>query len=71
VLWFVGFVAGRNVVAVSRCFGAVVGAVCQFIPHLGPVLGLIGPGLTGGSEGLRRLEHAEQLWYVLILYASS
>jgi len=43
---------------------AVLAALLQYIPHLGPVLGLLGPALAAGlSSGW------EKLLYVLILYA--
>ena len=64
VLWLVGLLILRVPWAP---FWALLGGMLQFIPHLGPVLGLIGPvvtaGLTGGSEWSYRM------LYVLILYA--
>jgi predicted PurR-regulated permease PerM len=43
---------------------ALLAALLQYIPHLGPVLGLLGPALTAGlTSGW------ERLLYVLILYA--
>ena len=68
VLWFVGLLLVGMSWPVALLW-AVVGAVCQFIPHLGPVLGLIGPGLTAAAKVTSHWEHAEQLLYVLILYA--
>jgi predicted PurR-regulated permease PerM len=44
---------------------AAIAALAQFIPHLGPVLGLIGPAL---SAGIRWSDWQHPL-YVLILYA--
>jgi predicted PurR-regulated permease PerM len=44
---------------------AAVAAICQFIPHLGPVLGLLGPALTATI----RFGDWEHPLYVLILYA--
>jgi predicted PurR-regulated permease PerM len=44
---------------------ALLAALFQYVPHLGPVLGLIGPALAAGlSSG------AERALYVLILYAA-
>jgi len=43
---------------------ALLAALLQYIPHLGPVLGLLGPALTAGLTG-----GWEKLLYVLILYA--
>jgi predicted PurR-regulated permease PerM len=43
---------------------AVVGAMLQFVPNLGPVLALIGPVLSGAISG-----GGMRLVYVLILYA--
>jgi len=65
-----GLLAALNQNVVPLALLAVVGAVCQFIPHLGPVLGLIGPGLTAAAKVTSHWEHAEQLLYVLILYAA-
>jgi predicted PurR-regulated permease PerM len=44
---------------------AVLAALLQFVPHLGPVLGLIGP-VIAAAVGWQDWEH---LLYVLILYA--
>jgi predicted PurR-regulated permease PerM len=44
---------------------AVVGAVVQMVPHLGPVLGLLGPVLAAAL----RWHDWEHPLYVLILYA--
>ena len=68
VLWFVGLLLVKMSWPVAL-FWAVVGAVCQFIPHFGPVLGLIGPGITAAAKVTSNWEHYEQLLYVLILYA--
>ncbi len=43
---------------------ALLAALLQYIPHLGPVLGLLGPALTAGLTG-----GWEKLLHVLILYA--
>jgi predicted PurR-regulated permease PerM len=67
VLWFIGLLLVKMSWPVALLWAAV-GAVCQFIPHLGPVLGLIGPGLTAAAKITSHWEHAEQLAYVLILY---
>jgi predicted PurR-regulated permease PerM len=67
-LWFVGLLLVRMSWPVALLW-AVVGAVCQFIPHIGPVLGLIGPGMTAAAKVTSHWEHYEQLLYVLILYA--
>lgn len=69
LLWFVGLILVKMPWPLALLW-AVVGAVCQFIPHLGPVLGLIGPGLTAAAKITSRWEHAEQLVYILILYAA-
>jgi predicted PurR-regulated permease PerM len=67
-LWFVGLLLVKMSWPVALLW-AVVGAVCQFIPHLGPVLGLIGPGLTAAAKITSHWEHYEQLLSVLIVYA--
>ena len=62
VLWTVGLM----IIGVPWAFfWAVLAAVLQFIPHLGPVLGLIGPILTATLKW-GGWEHP---LYVLILYA--
>ncbi len=43
---------------------ALLAALLQYIPHLGPVLGLLGPAVTAGLTG-----GWLKLLYVLILYA--
>jgi len=68
-LWFVGLLLVKMSWPVALLW-AVVGALCQFIPHLGPVLGLVGPGLTAAAKVTSGWEHYEQLLYVLILYAA-
>jgi predicted PurR-regulated permease PerM len=68
ILWFVGLLLIKMSWPLALLW-AVVGAFCQFIPHLGPVLGLIGPGLTAAAKVTSHWEHYEQLLYVLILYA--
>jgi predicted PurR-regulated permease PerM len=67
-LWFVGLLLVKMPWPLALLW-AMVGAVCQFIPHLGPVLGLIGPALTAAAKITSNWEHASQLAYVLILYA--
>ena len=42
----------------------VLGGLLQYIPHLGPVLSLIGPAIAAGASG-----GFMRLVYVLILYA--
>ncbi len=64
VMWLIGLL----IIGVPwAVFWAVLAGVLQFIPHLGPVLGLVGPtiaaGLTGGNDW------AYRMLYVLILYA--
>jgi len=44
---------------------AILAAILQIIPHLGPVLGLVGPVLAA----LVRWQDWEHPLYVLILYA--
>ena len=61
VLWLIGLLILRVPWAV---FWAVLGGLLQFIPHLGPVLGLVGPAVTAGLTG-----GWERMLYVLILYA--
>lgn len=67
-MWLVGLLLVKMSWPVALLW-AVVGAVCQFIPHFGPVLGLIGPGLTAAAKVTSHWENADQLLYVLILYA--
>lgn len=60
-LWFVGLMALEVHWA---ALWALLAAMLQYIPHLGPVLGLVGPALAAGlTSGW------EKLLYVLILYA--
>ena len=68
LLWFVGLLLVKMSWPWALLW-AVVGAVCQFVPHLGPVLGLIGPAMTAAAKVTANWEHSEQLIYVLILYA--
>ena len=68
VLWFAGLLLVKMPWPLALLW-AGVGAVCQFIPHLGPVLGLIGPGMTAAAKITSRWENYQQLLYVLILYA--
>ncbi|MGH9554475.1 MAG: AI-2E family transporter [Terriglobales bacterium] len=61
LLWFVGLMALEVRWAP---LWALLAALLQYIPHLGPVLGLLGPALAAGlTSGW------EKLLYVLILYA--
>ncbi|MGH9531018.1 MAG: AI-2E family transporter [Terriglobales bacterium] len=61
LLWFIGL----TVLEVRWApLWAVLAALLQYIPHLGPVLGLLGPALAAGLAG-----GWEKLLYVLILYA--
>ncbi|MBI3896592.1 MAG: AI-2E family transporter [Acidobacteria bacterium] len=43
---------------------ALLGALFQFVPHVGTILALVGPAVTGAISG--GLEH---MLYVMILYA--
>ena len=69
VLWFVGLLLVKMSWPMALLW-AVVGALCQLIPYFGPVLGLIGPGMTAGAKLAVTGEHYEQLLYVLLLYAA-
>lgn len=61
VLWLVGL----RLLHVPWALGwAILAVVLHYIPHLGPVLALIGPAVTAGVSG-----GWEQLLRVLILYA--
>jgi predicted PurR-regulated permease PerM len=61
VLWLIGLLIIGIPLAPLWAF---LGALLQFIPHLGPVLSLIGPAVAGAlSKGWI------QMLYVLILYA--
>ncbi len=62
ILWFVGLHFLKVPLAP---LWAILAAVLQFIPHLGPVLGLLGPVL---SAAIARHDWQHPL-YVLILYA--
>jgi len=62
ILWFVGLHFIRVPLAP---LWAILAAVLQFIPHLGPVLGLIGPVL---SAAIARHDW-QHPFYVLLLYA--
>lgn len=46
-------------------FWALLAAVLQIVPHIGPVLGLLGPVLAAGLHS----QDWEHPFYVLILYA--
>ncbi len=43
---------------------ALLAALLQYIPHLGPVLGLLGPAITAGLSG-----GWQKVLYVMVLYA--
>ncbi len=43
---------------------ALLAALLQYVPHLGPALGLLGPAITAGLSG-----GWQKLVYVLVLYA--
>ncbi|HKD01866.1 MAG TPA: AI-2E family transporter [Terriglobales bacterium] len=61
-LWWIGL----YIIGVPWApFWALLAAVLQIVPHIGPVLGLLGPALAAGLFW-RDWEHA---FYVLILYA--
>ncbi len=61
VLWL----AGLLIIGVPLApVWAVLGGMLQFIPHLGPVLALIGPAITAAITG-----GGTRFLYVLILYA--
>jgi predicted PurR-regulated permease PerM len=45
-------------------FWALLGAACQFVPHFGPVLALIGPAIAAAISG-----GGMRFIYVLMLYA--
>lgn len=60
-MWWVGlWIAGIPLAPLW----AIVGAVCQFIPHLGPIISVIGPVVTG----LLQQDHMKAV-YALIVYA--
>ncbi len=60
-LWLVGLL----VIGVPWApLWALLAGILQFVPHLGPVLGLIGPALAGLFTG-----GFDRFLYVLILYA--
>jgi predicted PurR-regulated permease PerM len=61
VLWYIGLLVIRVPWAP---FWALLGGALQFVPNIGPVLGLIGPALTAMISG-----GWERSLYVLILYA--
>jgi predicted PurR-regulated permease PerM len=61
-LWLIGLLILRVPLAL---FWAVLAALLQFVPHLGPVLGMIGPVLTATIK----FGDWEHPLYVLILYA--
>jgi predicted PurR-regulated permease PerM len=62
ILWLVGLYALKIPWAP---LWAVLAALLQFVPHLGPVLGLIGPIIATAIHW----QDWEHLLYVLILYA--
>src|SRR5438270_8347464 len=61
VMWLIGLL----IIGVPLApFFALLGMAFQFIPNIGPVLGLIGPAAAGLFSG-----KPERAFYVLILYA--
>ena len=66
VLWLVGLM-------IIGCpwapLWAAIAGIAQFIPHLGPILSLIGPAMVLGISGLFGGEWMK-LIYLLIVYAS-
>jgi predicted PurR-regulated permease PerM len=61
-LWFVGL----EILHVRwALFWAVLAAILQFVPHLGPILGTLGPAVTAAIQWGDFLHFV----YVLILYA--
>ncbi len=61
VLWYIGL----SIIHVPGApLWALLGAILQFVPNLGPVLALIGPVLSGAISG-----GGMRLVYVLIVYA--
>jgi predicted PurR-regulated permease PerM len=61
VLWLIGL----EIIGVPYApFFALLGMAFQFIPNIGPILGLVGPAISG----LLSHKH-ERAFYVLILYA--
>ncbi len=61
VLWYIGL----SIIHVPLApLWALLGAILQFVPNLGPVLALIGPVLSGAISG-----GGMRLIYVLIVYA--
>src|SRR5581483_12124150 len=60
-MWFVGL---KIIQVPWAAFWAVLGGALQFVPNIGPVLGLIGPVFSAVFS--RGWEHS---LYVLILYA--
>ena len=60
-LWYIGL----SIIHVPLApLWALLGAILQFVPNLGPVLALIGPVLSGAISG-----GGMRLIYVLIVYA--
>lgn len=62
ILWLIGLYALKVPWAP---FWAVLASVLQFVPHLGPVLGLVGPVLAATLHWI----DWEHPFYVLVLYA--
>jgi predicted PurR-regulated permease PerM len=62
ILWFVGL---RLLKVPWAPLWAVLAAILQFVPHLGPVLGLVGPAIAATV----RWTDWEHPFYVLMLYA--
>ena len=61
VMWLIGL----EIIGVPYApFFALLGMAFQFIPNIGPILGLIGPAISG----LLSHKH-ERAFYVLMLYA--
>src|SRR4051812_42291509 len=60
-MWLVGLWIARVPLAP---LWAVIGAICQFIPHIGPVISVIGPVLSGAIS-----KDPVRAVYALIVYA--
>jgi predicted PurR-regulated permease PerM len=63
LLWLIGLLWIK---VPGAPFWALLATILQFIPHLGPVLGLTGPALAAALKW-RDWEHP---FYVLVLYAA-
>ena len=65
-LWLIGLLILKVPLAP---LWAMIAAVCQFVPQIGPILGLLGPALMTAADIVYVGKDWHRLLYLLILYA--